>query len=244
MDRAELALATSLRTLGQMQASIANNLSNLNSTSYKRRIGYLDDFEHALHHASSTQLPSIVPSYREVADVGQGDFRTTNDANNLALIGDGYFRVRDSKGKEYYTREGSIARAPDGTLLTRNGLELLDITGEPITMPEIGAFKITTQGRVIDEANGEERGRLGVWNFADPQALIPHGASLYRAPTSLKAQPDARTQIRQGGLENSNVDGVKELVAMITVQRHHGAVAKALSTVESMHDQLLQLARG
>lgn len=245
MDRAELALSTSLQVLGQMQASISHNLANINSTAFKRRVGTIHDLESALQNAQTSGTSTTIPAYREMADASQGDFKTTDDSSNLALIGEGYLRVRDGKGKEFYTRDGSFARSASGTLTTRSGYAILSQTGEAIELGGAGAVKVTAQGVLVNDEDGEELGRIGLWKFEDRRGLTPRGSSLFVAEKSAGApQLDSDTEVRQGGLERSNVDGVSELVAMIAVQRHHSAVARALTTVEGMNDQLLNLARG
>lgn len=251
MDSAELALSTSLYELGKRQAAIANNLANINATAFKRRVGTFTGFELELDAAVRDGInTTTIPRYTEQSDRTQGDFSRTDNMYNIALVGDGYMRVKGPNNEDLFTRDGALALGSDGTLMTHHGHPVLDEQGGRIQLNETGTIKISTQGTIIDEATGEARGKIGLWSFDDPAVLVPRGSALFAGPSGpaglggpSQAKVDLTTQIRQGGLERSNVNSVSELVAMITVQRHHGAVAKALSTVESIHDQLLGLAR-
>ncbi len=245
MDHAELALSTSLNELGKQQAAIANNLANINSTAFKRRAGTFAKFELQLDAALREGVNSTtIPRYQERSDLTQGDFARTDVDLDVALFGDGFLRVRDPSGRDAYTRNGALALGGDGTLMTQSGHAVLDDGGGTIRLNEIGKILISPQGAIVDEATGESRGRIGIFAIGDPDKLLPQSAGLFALPAG-SAEPElsTTTQLRQGGLERSNVNSVTELVAMISVGRHHGAVARALSTVESIHDQLLNLAR-
>ena len=246
MDSAELALASSLQELVKQQDAISNNLANINSTAFKRRSGTFEEFEIALDNAQKNSLGAMsIPRYFEQTDYTQGDFSRTDDPLNVALIGPGFLKVKHPDGTERFTRDGGLNIGPNGTLMTHNGLSVLDAQGQEIGVGSKTQIKITTQGELIDTNSGDSLGRIGLWSFKKAHALMPRGGGLYAASKAAGAPTiDRKTQIRQGGLERSNVNSVSELVSMITVQRHHGAVAKALRTVESVHDQLIGLARG
>ncbi|MCA8968250.1 MAG: flagellar hook-basal body protein [Planctomycetes bacterium] len=245
MDHAELALSTCLNELGKQQAAIANNLANINSSGFKRRAGGFSKFELALDEARRGGInTTTIPQYAESSDFSQGDFARTDVPYDLSLIGKGFLRVRDGSGTEYYTRNGALALGADGTLMTRSGHAVLDERGDSIRLNEIREIKITAQGTILDEATGETRGRIGVFDVGDPRRMMPKGSGLFSLPANTpEPEVDSTTEVRQGGLERSNVNSVSELVAMISVSRLHGAVSKALTTVESIHDQLLGLAR-
>jgi flagellar basal-body rod protein FlgG len=245
MDRAELTLAASLHALVKNQASITNNIANAQSVGFRRRAGTFIPFENQLQKASSKSLPT--PIYQEFGDFSQGRIQQTDDRLNIALQGEGFFQIRrpGESGKTYFTRVGTLKVDPNGTLLTGEGMELLNEQGAPIHINSGTQIKIDTKGEIQDFASGEVLGQIGLWKFKDPSKLRPLGAGfLEHNPKAGVPSRDRFTTVTQGSLESSNVNTMQELVTMITVQRHFQAVTRALSVVEQTADRLNQMAQG
>ncbi|MEZ5989376.1 MAG: flagellar hook basal-body protein [Planctomycetota bacterium] len=245
MDRGLLELTQSLRALASKQDAISANLANVSSTSFKRRQGVVTPFEQLLDGATGARV--TVPAFREFSDMTQGDLQDTGSRFDVALDGDGMFRVMDPRFPErpMYTRSGHFARGQDGALMTEDGRVLLDEAGAPILVPQGGDIMIKPGGEVLSGSTGDVLGRLAAWRFDDPAALEPLGAGLFTETTaSGPAAPDRFTRFQQGSLERSNVNSVNELVSMIATQRHFGVVMRAMSTTIQGGQQLAQLAQG
>ncbi len=245
MDRAELTLAASLHALVKNQSSITNNIANAQSVGFRRRAGTFIPFENQLEKASNQGLTT--PLYQEFGDFSQGRIQETDDMLNIALKGKGFFQIRrpGESGKTYFSRVGTLKVDPNGTLLTGEGMELLNEQGSPIRISFGTQFKVDSKGEIQDRTTGEVLGQIGLWKFQDPSQLRPLGAGLLEATPGAGAPArDRFTTVSQGSLESSNVNIMQELVSMITVQRHFQSVTRALSVVEQTSDRLNQLAQG
>ncbi len=246
MDRSQLTLAAAMTALTHYQDAISNNLANVTSTAFKRRAGALRPFESALSSAAAKSSATDVapPQYAEAADFGQGDIVQTGDPLTFGLQGKGFLRVR-APGKEAmrFTRVGELAVGTDGTLMTRSGYEVLGREGTKIQLTS-SRIRISRTGSILDEATGNQVGNLGIFKFAKPGALRPVGEGMY-APTSGSGQAvlDRFTVVEQSATERSNVNSIQELVSMITVQRHYGALSRAIRVLESTNEQLINLGR-
>ncbi len=245
MDTAQLSLASSLQALIKKQNSISNNLANLSSTAFKRRVGAFEPFAIQFDKARGETLP--IPRFREYGDLSQGDIRFTNNPLHIAIQGEGFLRVRNpgNDTTNLFTRVGTLTVDPNGRLITQGGFEVLDSSLRPVTLPPGSTPRISSRGEITDESSGTQAGTIGLWRFEDKGKLFPLGAGLF-LPTAASGTPeiDRFSLIQQRNLENSNVNSLQELVGMISVQRHFETVARALSMIEQVNDQLNQLARG
>lgn len=242
---AEQCLVRGLGYLAEVQSSIAHNLANVDTTSYKRRAAYAQRSEQSFHSLLDANLPTI--RFTETTDLRPGTQRETSNRFDVALDGPFYLRVQGENGRTYYTRNGQLAIGAGGRLTTRDGMSLLDVNGQPIqvgtgdTTPS--ELAISPNGTISDPSTGQSWGPLAVVKLADPGMLVPRGNGLYADPANQKTL-QAADGVQQGYLEGSNVDSLQELVQMITVERTFTATQRALSGVtrmqETMIDQMLR----
>jgi flagellar basal-body rod protein FlgG len=236
----ENALVRSLGFLAEKQAAIANNLANVDTTSFKRRMAVAQESNTAFQSVLDQQLPTI--GYSERADMSRGNPRETGNNFDIAIEGPHWLRVRNQQGASFYTRSGQLQVASDGTLTTRDGLRVLDQAGQSITIGTgDGApadLTISPNGTLQDPATGQTYGTLALVTLPQPEALVPVGSSLYVDPANQTGQ-QAGDGIKQGYLEGSNVDSLQELVQMIAVERSFAATQKALSGVNRLQENLI-----
>lgn len=250
-----LAQQTSLDT-------ISNNLSNVNTTGYKKETV---EFKSLLYQtiqeqstdSNGTQKPIGVQTGlgTKVSSVTsqfeQGTLNPTGNDFDLALEGKGFFMVQTENGETAYTRNGSFRMAigPSGlTLSTSNGNPILSTTGEPIVLDNTYvASKIT-----IDEAGNlcypDDSNvsvpigiQIGVAQFTNPAGLLKgNNSMLYETAASstprLESEDTAlkASLIHQGYLEASNVQAVDEMVNMIVTQRAYEMNSKIISAADEM----------
>jgi flagellar basal-body rod protein FlgF len=235
----EIALVRGLSFLAEKQAAIANNLANVDTTSFKRRATIARE-ERGFQGMLDEQMSAV--SYTEQSDMSRGTIRETGNLYDLALDGPQWLRVQDKQGNRYYTRNGQLQLAPDGRLSTRDGLAVLDNAGQPIL---IGAgaeapseIRFSPNGTISNPANGQTWGPLALVQFPDEKALTPVGKSLY---VDSKGQRTAQAAdgVQQGYLEGSNVDTLQELVAMISVERSFTATQKVLTGIGRLQENLI-----
>ena len=234
----ETALVRGLSFLAEKQASIANNLANVDTASFKRRIGVAAP-QQGFDSLLDRELDAV--SYTERTDRQAGVVRETGNLMDVALAEGQWLRV-DAGGKPLYTRSGELRIGTNGYLLTRDGQNVLDVNGQAISLGNAetvpSEIRISPNGTISNPANGQTWGPLAVVTIPDQEALAPVGKGLYR-DTRNQQTTQAADGVQQGYLEGSNVDSLQELVAMITVERSFAATQKALTGIGRIQDNLI-----
>mgnify|MGYP000893580420 FL=1 len=244
--------------------TISHNLSNVNTTAYKRNRAEFQD----LFYANIRRMNQLDERKRPVnLEVGHGtqpvatkrDFSTysfidSGSPTDLALQGEGFFCISDRRGEEVYTRDGSfkLSMLDDGTanLVTSDGNYVLSANGDRINFdPSVGDLVFSLDGRISQKITGtdqmDEITSLKLVRFPNPQALEARGRNLYArtinsgGPVAL-TEANSTTSVLQNYLEMSNVQIVDEMVKMITAQRAYEINSKAITT----SDEMLQTANG
>ncbi len=248
------ASASGMRAQQTRIDAIANNLANVNTTSFKRsRTNFEDMLYETLqgsqlvrYQGTETLAPIQIGRGVRLADIQrihtQGAFEVTNNPFDFAIEGEGFFQVQLPNGTNAYTRDGTFTRAADtGALVTHAGHLLVPEINVP---PEAVSVTVSPMGNVsaILGTSGEqvELGQLELARFANPSGLLSLGGNLYQqTPASGDAMTgvpmeDGFGQVVQGSLEASNVEIVQEMVDMITAQRAYEVNSKAIKTAEEM----------
>lgn len=206
---------------------IAQNLANANTTGYQKTRLIGKSFEDFL---VDTEQPGAVGLGVGIDGLGrnkqQGDVRITNNPLNVALQSDGFFLVRNAQGQEILTRNGSFTLNKDSTLVSQSGEVVLDTKKRPIRIdgdPE--KLTIRSDGRILAEDN--EIGKLLVVNPPD-SALT----NFPLAPAGLI--PVGTPSMKHRGLEESNVEIIGEMVAMMDANKNFGFAQKAITTMDNV----------
>lgn len=235
----EMALVRGLSFLAEKQAAIANNLANVETTSYKRRAP-MAMTDRGFGSMLDRQMSAV--RYQEQADLQRGTIRETGNLFDVALDGPQWLRVQGKNGNSCYTRNGQLQFTVDGGLVTRDGLAVLDTAGRPISLgtgEDVPAeLRISPNGTISNPANGQTWGPIALAVFPDPQALTPIGKGLYVDPKNQRTT-QAADGVQQGFLEGSNVDSLQELVQMITVERSFTATQKVLTGLGRLQENLI-----
>lgn len=236
----ENTLVRGLSFLADKQASIANNLANVDTASFKRRTAIAQDTGDRFQTLFDNQMAAV--DYREVADMQRGTLKETGHKMDVALDGPQWLRVQNNNGEQFYTRNGQLSTNTDGILTTRDGLEVLSRDGAPIQLNTDGATPLdllfSPNGTITERDTGETFGPMAMVTLDSPEALVPVGKSLYIDPDN-QVGAQAVTGLQQGFVEGSNVDSLQELVAMITVERSFSATQKALTGVNRLQENLI-----
>jgi flagellar basal body rod protein FlgG len=236
----ESALVRGLSFLAEKQAAIANNLANVDTTSFKRRATIARESTDSFHNMLDAQLTSL--DYVETNDMQRGVLRQTDNRFDVAIDGPSWLRVRNAAGVDYYTRNGQLQIGTDGRLTTRTGMTVLDQRSQPISlgtaeeMPDQVSF--SPNGTLTDPSTGRTWGPIAMVDLPNQAALVPVGSSLYLDPKG-QAGTQASDGLRQGFLEGSNVDSLQELVQMISVERTFAATQKALSGIGRLQENMI-----
>ncbi|MES9968766.1 MAG: flagellar basal-body rod protein FlgG [Candidatus Thiodiazotropha sp.] len=232
---------------------ISNNLSNVNTTGYKRDRAVFNDLIYqnlrqvGAQSSENTELPSglmVGTGVRVVAtqkEHSQGNIVQTGNSLDVAIQGKGYFQVLHPDGNIVYTRDGTFSLTADGNIVTPNGYELQPAMTVPtnatsLTIGSDGVVSVLVSGNNTPT----QIGQVELAYFVNPQGLEPIGDNLYRETnasggvnTAIPGTDSTGTLI-QAALESSNVNVVEELVNMIETQRAYEMNSKAISTTDEM----------
>ena len=178
-------------------------------------------------------------------DYSQGSFESTGNTFDLAIAGEGFFTIQTPQGIRY-TRSGAFFRNQNGVLQDIRGYNLLDRTGNSITIPAgvaESSISIANDGTIFINGqrmtNGIEPNatpvQIQVVQFDNRLAIQKQGDNLFYAVNGAQPQP-ATGEVMQGMLERSNVEIVQEMVELIHNHRLYEANAKAVTTQDTMLD--------
>jgi flagellar basal-body rod protein FlgF len=171
-------------------------------------------------------------------DFGQGGLNRTGAPLDLGVQGPGFFKVSTPQG-ERYTRDGRFRTDDAGRLVTQGGQPVLDEGGGEIALdPEKGQVSIAQDGTVSQ--NSQQIGKIGLIDFADLSGLEKTGDNLYQNTSNLQPQPVEGSTIRQGMLEGSNVQPIREITRMIEVSRAYESVAKMMDSQADLAASAIQ----
>ena len=221
--------ATALDAGAQNQDVIAHNLAHVNVPGYRRRGLTFETFDRALAQANpQLARPDLGTRVAEGYSAFEpGTIAFTGDPFDLAIEGNGFFVVQGPNGP-LYTRNGTFTLNAQGGLQSRDGRPVLG-AGGPITVPTTAAaVNVLPDGTV--QADGATVGKLQVARFANPNALVPVGTTLFDAAGAAPTEAGAGS-VRQGYREMSNVQAINEMVTMIATLRYHEAAQRALRAI-------------
>jgi flagellar basal-body rod protein FlgG len=261
MIRSLYTAATGMDAQQTKMDTIANNLANANTTGFKKSRA---DFEDLLSETirspgaptpqgGSSPIPLQVGLGVRTAGTtrsfSQGDYNQTDNQLDVAIQGDGLFRITQANGEIAYTRAGNFKLDAEGRLVTVRG----ELVEPQLTFPrDTTAISINERGVISVETAGnqgrpEELGQLELSTFVNPSGLKAIGGNLYvetsASGTATVGRPgeNGMGTVSQGFLESSNVKAVEEMVAMISTQRSYELNSKVIQTADQMLQKLANL---
>jgi len=264
MNRA-LRTAASGMLAQQMQVdTIANNIANVNTTAYKKdRLNFRSMLYSTMREPGAAtaadrmnptglQVGSGIEISSSAKSFVQGDLEQTNNVLDLAIQGDGFFKIDLGNGEYRYTRDGSFRQDASGYLVTVDGFRLDgDIKIDPQTV--LGGIIIGQDGTMQTIAAGQTiprtAGTIRLSRFANPAGLKAEGANFFSETVSsgkaeqLTAGKGGTGFISQGFLERSNVFVVDELINLIQAQRNYEINSRTIQVSDEMLQQVSSLIR-
>ncbi len=218
----QLTASGAMTSLYQMDV-LSNNLANLDTPGFKPLMPATRQREHVraedalMNWPSDRMLEALgggVLNAPNRLDLRQGAITSTNEALDVAIMGEGFFAVatRAPGGADEVrlTRNGRFAVVEDRLVQSTTGLAVLDQSQRPIRVPVGAAARIDSEGYVL--VDGLRSQRLGLFT-ADPRSLAPTGEGLYEASGGgeLAAAPDA-TRLVPSSIEASGVDAIATMM--------------------------------
>ena len=238
MENAQLVGLSRQLTLRRELDLIANNVANVDTMGFKAQTLLVK--EEKLSPAAATEFRrpdrpiSFVLDDGNVYDFRPGQMVTTGNDLDVALDGKGWFAVQTPAG-ERYTRNGSFAIGPDGTLQTRDGNPVLTEGGPLVLQPNDHKVTIGADGTVATDQG--VRGKLRVVEFAAPGDLKKVGETLFEGQNP---QAAALPRVVQGQIEKSNVRAVIEISRLIEVGRTYQNVTNWMNNVDELRRSAIE----
>jgi flagellar basal-body rod protein FlgG len=250
-----LQIAASGMSAQQMRVDVvANNLANMSTTGYNPRRADFADLHYqqlarpgTVSAQDGTVLPTGVqlglgvrPSSVSVV-LGQGTLSQTGGDLDVAIEGKGYLEVTLPSGVAAYSRDGALKRTADGLIVTNDGYQV----APGITIPsDARDVTINADGEVYasfaNQVAPQLLGQLSLAGFTNEKGLEAMGSNLFlESPASGPASVgtpglDGLGSLRQGYLEESTVDSVREVTELIKAQRGYELNAKVITAADQM----------
>lgn len=220
---------------------VSNNLANVDTAGFKQ---LRTSFQQFLVDANGeTPEKGFTAMVETRNDLGGGVMRQTGNPLDVALGGDGFLMLRTPTG-DVLTRAGNLHMAGDGTLVNAAGHPVLagDVRTEdmaPVRVnPDGGRVEIGPDGRVSQ--GGTPLATMAVVTVTDPQQLSHLEGSNFTAPRESLA-PVARPDLQQGYLEESNVNAVHGMIALIEANRDFERASKLMNQFNQLDKRALDV---
>jgi flagellar basal-body rod protein FlgG len=242
---------------------ISNNIANMRTTGYKRQRAEFQDllYEHVRRIGTQTSdqgniLPVGIDIGSGVKTVGtprvmtQGTLTQTGSDFDLAIRGEGFFKIQMPDGTFAYTRDGSFQMDAQGRIVTPAGNLLQPAITIPqnassVTINSIGQVSVTTPGTTTPSVLGQ----IALTRFINKAGLMPVGDNLFlETPASGTPQDgvpatDGMGDLQQGRLEQANVEAVTEIADLIAAQRAYEMNSKVITATDQMLQSTANLMR-
>lgn len=223
-----------------------NNLANVNTPGYKSD-GL--EFKEVLMKKIGPKYKRIFKETTQYIKMEQGVLEYTGNPLHLAIVGEGFFKVRTPNGIAY-TRAGNFTLdsqrrlvTPDGYPVLANGAPVVidpGMTREGLITMEDSKFQVSIEG--ILSIDRTEIGRLDIVTFDDLTKLKKIGKNLYISEGASEL-PATEYEIKQGYVENSNVNVLKEMVSLIEIHRGFEAVQRSIKALDDTTERLITISQ-
>jgi len=243
--------------------STANNVANVNTVGYKKQ-------SLMFKNIYDTSVSQRTPGSDEATNIGelsigsqvqkltydfsQGTLDSTGNVFDLAIEGDGFFKIQSPGGDISYTRNGSLTMNNNGDLVTKDGDYVLDDRGKHIKIKTDGVVMRSINDIIINEAGQIELSndqarvtmqKIGLYDFSNKEDMTAIGGSKFK-PIDIKTNPELKAEkftLKQGSLELSNVNIVNEMIKTISTSRNYEALSKLVQSDGESISNVLKVAR-
>jgi flagellar basal-body rod protein FlgG len=262
MVRSLYTAATGMKANQTYVDNIANNLSNVNTTAFKKQQIEFEDLMYQSLQRPGGELSDgnrtpvgieIGLGTRVVANTrsfAQGSLEQTGNETDVAIEGEGFFQVRMPSGDVGYTRNGAFKVNDQGYLTSTQGY----LVEPSLSIPDdANNFVVSESGEVTCTRPGSSEaivlGQFELARFVNPAGLISQGGNIYlesmASGSPILGQPTEENfgTLKNQYVEGSNVQMVEEMVNMIVAQRAYEISSKSITTSDEMLQTANQLKR-
>ncbi|MDH4224937.1 MAG: flagellar hook-basal body protein [Deltaproteobacteria bacterium] len=249
-------LVSYAKALERQMEAVSNNLANVDTTGYKQDqpafqqvfaqtmgVASTNDEEQFFHLEHLPPYSGRGQNFVAIADMGkdfsQGQLKTTDNKLDFGLADkNSFFSISTPQG-ERFTRAGNFRLTPNHELINAEGFIVsgkegpLKLDGNDVEATEDGTLMV----------DGKTVGGLKIVTFPYPERLQKMGNSQF-APVDVENAPriQENVKLKQGVLENSNVDSMKEVVRMIEVNHAYTSMQKAIASEDEINKKAITLA--
>ncbi len=246
--------ATGMAAQQMRVETISNNLANMSTTGYNARRAEFADLHYqqlarpgTVNATDGTVLPTGIQlglGVRPAAvsmNLAQGSLAATNGDLDVAIDGRGYLEITLPSGQTAYTRDGALKRTGEGLIVTSDGFPVVP---EIVIPDDAISLSINSAGEVFayfrENVEAQLLGQFTMASFTNPKGLEAIGSNMF-TETEASGQPvisnpgeDGLGTLRQGYLEASSVDPVREITELIEAQRGYELNSKVISAADQM----------
>lgn len=243
--------------------SIANNIANVNTVGFKKEsIVFKNIYDSAIieksvetDEAKTLGELSIGSRVEKLTyDFSQGALNRTGGTFDLAIEGDGFFKIKNNNEEISYTRNGSFVLNNGGYLVTKDGDFVLDdqsqkisISLDGLNMHSLNDLVIGERGKiqVNNEKNQVNMQTIGIFDFSNKEDMTAIGSAKFK-PVDITTNKELQAEkftIQQGALEMSNSNVVQEMINSINTSRNYEALSKMVKTGAQSLSNALQVGR-
>jgi len=261
--------AKGMMALLDMNDNVANNLANVNTAGYKKaNLTFKSVYDSAVYEKTP---PNSDFKYGEenkvgtlgmgpktdkmILDFSQGYMSQTGNPLDVAINGDGFFKVQSVDGSNTaYTRNGAFTINNQNMLVTKDGDYVLDTKNKPIKI-DLKALRIDTNRDLIIDERGQIQTnkpdsqqmlqQIGVYDFRVKSDMRSIGDSKF-LPQNPSENPEVKAEkfsLQQGSMEYSNANTVNEMINIINVSRNYETLAKFVKTDGDLLEKAINLGR-
>ena len=243
---------------------ISNNIANLRTTGYKRQQAHFQDLLYeTFRRAGSTtsdqntqapagiEIGSGVKTASTARVMVQGNLTQTEKEYDVAVRGEGFFKIRLPDGRTAYTRDGSFDLDSQGQIVTRDGYLLdpgitIPTNAESVSVSASGTVEARLPGQTAPQALG----LIQLARFINKSGLESMGDNLFletaASGPAIDGDPGSEGfgNLQQSYLEEANVNAVTEISSLIAAQRAYEMNARIITAADQMLSSTTQMFRG
>jgi flagellar basal body rod protein FlgG len=242
MDVGLIAGSRQMQTLEAWQSTIAGNLANASTPGFQKTLYSVSGTERGVQSTGSVRQANrselVLPSGQVSHSFANGAIRVTQNPNDFAIEGGGFFGLTTSSGDRIYTKDGEFHVNEEGTLVNKLGY-VVDVEGGELNVDaQQGPITVTRDGSVNQK--GQSLGRISAFSFSSPNELIRLSGSYFSDSGTAGATMVEDAVVLQGHLMGSSIVPMDEMVSMIRVSRAYELSQKLIQESDERLKQAIE----
>ena len=222
---------------------ISNNIVNVNSSGYKKlEVEFQELLMESLYkdsypnNSKKSQTGTGVKISNEFRNFAQGSLRETNISTNVAIDGEGFFRIISKDGSYAYTRNSEFSIDSNGMLVDNIGniLEINFVNGKDYNNTKFSNENISINKSGDIFLDNDLVGKINIYTSIDDNYFLSIGESMYIPKNYTNIAINNNINLHQGYIETSNVDLGQEIVDLISMQRAFQFNSKGITVADDM----------